>query len=239
MKLIKLILAICVIGWVASFFNGANQLKGDPHTASAQPEKHAAPKVDFNKELETAGNTLVCPIDIVFDRREGHGVAVALDTATAVFGRSEKIAAIGCEDWREGIRVELSDAERTRGSEIQSGHKCGFLESQGVLIYSCAIRNAPLPLSQASNVAKISPSFDCNKASTYVESMMCADNELAEQDMRLVGEYRRILANLPQESAHDFKQKQAAWRAQVRDRCTDVDCIRETQAARIVDLSGR
>jgi hypothetical protein len=78
------------------------------------------------------------------------------------------------------------------------------------------------------------PSFNCDKASTYVEHQICASAELAQLDTRLSS------ANASAKFfAYDqvaFAQSGAAWRAK-RDACTDVICISAVYNQRITDLS--
>lgn len=55
------------------------------------------------------------------------------------------------------------------------------------------------------------PSFDCAKASTAVEKLLCADDELARQDRLLSVVYGRAMDILPSEDQAALRTSQRAW----------------------------
>jgi uncharacterized protein YecT (DUF1311 family) len=64
------------------------------------------------------------------------------------------------------------------------------------------------------------PSFDCAKASTKVETMICGDEELAAADRAVA----RLYAAVPSSEKQIFWRKQTDWLAE-RDRCDDKACL--------------
>jgi uncharacterized protein len=73
------------------------------------------------------------------------------------------------------------------------------------------------------------PSFDCVRAATQVETMICSDAGLAMADRAMAYFYahrRRSSAPL---------QPHAQWLAE-RDACADVGCIREAYEGHLIDL---
>lgn len=77
-------------------------------------------------------------------------------------------------------------------------------------------------------------SFDCAKASTKVEKLICADRELSELDDRMANAYEWDTEGgdaLPR-----FRGSQKAWLAK-RNVCADADCIRQRYDERIAELS--
>ncbi|WP_147692796.1 lysozyme inhibitor LprI family protein [Vogesella mureinivorans] len=78
------------------------------------------------------------------------------------------------------------------------------------------------------------PSFDCAKASTTVEKMICTDPKLAAADRDTAAAYKVKLAASADESG--LKQQQANWRRSVRDICTDTDCLEGAYKQRLAEL---
>jgi uncharacterized protein len=87
-----------------------------------------------------------------------------------------------------------------------------------------------------------SASFDCQKARSATEKMVCADSELSKLDEQLAQTYRKALKTLASpvkakqiESNAPAKltQEQKHWIAYVRNLCTDTACLREAYQSRI------
>jgi uncharacterized protein len=78
------------------------------------------------------------------------------------------------------------------------------------------------------------PSFDCTKASTTVEKMICTDSELAGLDRAVA----RLYAGIPRSAKSDRLQlwtSQADWLKE-RDACSDKDCLVGSYDSRLFDL---
>ncbi|WP_411851322.1 lysozyme inhibitor LprI family protein [Stenotrophomonas sp. LGBM10] len=82
--------------------------------------------------------------------------------------------------------------------------------------------------------AVANPSFDCAKASSRVEAMICADAELAALDRETADTFRNVRANAVDAGALSAAQGQ--WRREVRDACADADCIGDAYRARLAEL---
>ena len=90
---------------------------------------------------------------------------------------------------------------------------------------------APAP---ASNDAAFAPSFDCAKASTAQEKMICADRELSRLDVELSQAYSR--ARSQRADKDGLRKEQTQWlRTNVRA-CTDKPCLADTYKKRITEL---
>ena len=83
----------------------------------------------------------------------------------------------------------------------------------------------------------ILPSFDCAKASTAAEHMICNNSDLAEADKELMQRYKIALSQSTDKV--ELKRAQNAWRTQVRDVCTDVGCVANAYAVRMSQLTQR
>jgi uncharacterized protein len=79
-----------------------------------------------------------------------------------------------------------------------------------------------------------SASFDCQKASSDPEKMVCADAELSKLDEQLAQTYRDALQALSkQDDKSQLIGQQKHWIADVRDRCKDAACLRTAYQSRI------
>ncbi len=76
-------------------------------------------------------------------------------------------------------------------------------------------------------------SFDCAKAGTKLEKLICADKELSKLDEDLAAAYADALKST---DPAKLKAEQKAW-LKVRNRCADVVCIQAAYRQRIQMLS--
>lgn len=83
--------------------------------------------------------------------------------------------------------------------------------------------------------ANPTPSFDCAKASTFAEISICANDELAQLDVRLSKAYKALLSASSDTAA--AKAAQRAWVSK-REACRSADCIEVLYVDRITELSG-
>jgi len=84
---------------------------------------------------------------------------------------------------------------------------------------NAATTNAPIVKEDNS----FAPSFNCAKASTQVERLICGDRELATLDVQLNQLYTKAM-----DSGKDnegLKTSQIEWRKSARDKCEDKECL--------------
>lgn len=67
-------------------------------------------------------------------------------------------------------------------------------------------------------------SFDCARAGTSIEKMICADPELSALDGTLALHYKKALE--ASRSPTVLREQQRLWLREVRNRCIDVPCLR-------------
>lgn len=79
------------------------------------------------------------------------------------------------------------------------------------------------------------PSFDCTKASTGPERLICSSKELSEFDVKLGQLYSSALVTSMDKEA--FKNESRVWLKSVRNACSDVVCMAEAYKQRIAQLS--
>jgi uncharacterized protein len=86
------------------------------------------------------------------------------------------------------------------------------------------------------------PSFDCAKASSDVEKLICSDAELAGLDRSLAGLYGTLLKHTPASEQKMLKAEQRGW-VKGRDECWKSDdlrgCVASEYRTRINELKDR
>lgn len=134
---VALLIAWSVIGSMSAQQSARSQVDAPP-PKELPVEKSA---VDFDRPLHTEPATLVCPLSAAADVREGHGLQAAMKSRSEVFGRQEDAEKAGCEEWQEGIAVQLEDAERQQAKKWQAEHMCGMLSFNRGFVFSCSLQN--------------------------------------------------------------------------------------------------
>jgi ankyrin repeat protein len=86
------------------------------------------------------------------------------------------------------------------------------------------------------NNALIAPSFDCAKASTNSERLVCSDQQLARADVKLTQAYKYQLEVGTPEVKDNLKKRQNLWRKNERDICSDAACVLRAYEKRIEEL---
>jgi uncharacterized protein YecT (DUF1311 family) len=81
------------------------------------------------------------------------------------------------------------------------------------------------------------PSFDCTKAGTSIEKMICADPELAASDAQLAKNYKAALAAAG-ENAGAVKQNQRNFISK-RNQCTTPQCVAQAYSARLDEIAAQ
>lgn len=82
--------------------------------------------------------------------------------------------------------------------------------------------------------AAVAPSFDCSKAGSRAEVMICHSQSLSRLDARLARAYREALAAEPDSAS--VRQLQTDWLQNVRNRCTTEPCLEAAYKERLEQL---
>ncbi len=93
---------------------------------------------------------------------------------------------------------------------------------------------ALLTIALQASVETQAASFDCERASTQTERFICSDELLSELDSRLAKAYVRFLK--AQKDSKPAREQQRKWITEIRDRCTNKDCLGEVYSKRISQL---
>lgn len=86
--------------------------------------------------------------------------------------------------------------------------------------------------------ATIPPTFNCAKASTNAEKLICSSDELAALDREMARAYRQ-LHSVAVKRRQFLQTEQSGWRLSVRDGCPDEACMARVMRQRIVVLDER
>lgn len=80
-------------------------------------------------------------------------------------------------------------------------------------------------------------SFDCTKASTHVERMICEDPESSELDSAYGVVFAELVGGSSDKEA--VRREARSWLKEVRNRCQDTRCLRDAYTDRIAYLQAR
>lgn len=85
------------------------------------------------------------------------------------------------------------------------------------------------------SVASHAASFDCQKASTFVEKAVCQDAVLSALDEKLSAAFNVAMSNSSNPQA--LKKQETNWLKTKRDKCQNNACLEKVYSQRIVELS--
>ncbi|MEA3277485.1 MAG: lysozyme inhibitor LprI family protein [Pseudomonadota bacterium] len=98
------------------------------------------------------------------------------------------------------------------------------------------------PSTQVASARGANPSFDCAKAGSEVEKLICKDAELADLDRSLADLYAVLLKNTPTSERQMLRAEQRGW-VKGRDDCWKDDdmrgCVAGEYRSRIDELKDR
>lgn len=97
--------------------------------------------VDFSSPVYTKQLALVCPLAVAFDPREGHGLKGAIAAHSSIFGHDEAVTKSGCQEWREGLPIALTDEGKKQAAQFDAEDMCGMVSFTDGYIFSCDLRN--------------------------------------------------------------------------------------------------
>lgn len=78
-------------------------------------------------------------------------------------------------------------------------------------------------------------SFDCKKATTKIEKMICADAELSKLDEKMAAAYKTAMQDVQQSNL--IRQAQKQW-LKGRNGCVDSTCVKQAYEMRLQDLTS-
>ena len=75
-------------------------------------------------------------------------------------------------------------------------------------------------------------SFNCKKASTFIEHTICNDTELSKLDEELASSYKKVWNSLSDKT--DLKKDQFDWLKNTRDKCMSLECLKTSYINRVL-----
>lgn len=111
------------------------------------------------------------------------------------------------------------------------GYVRSFVQRDGLVYLATMADGAilefePLEAAAGEPGAAAGPAFDCAEAEGRVETLICADRELAEFDRRLDGLYRQAVDRFPDDEIDRLKAYQRGW-IKGRNDCWKAAAVRE------------
>ena len=96
----------------------------------------------------------------------------------------------------------------------------------------------PSPFMAATS-PRIGPSFDCRKAKTEADKMVCDSPKLSILDLQLANAYREVIARTPTKQRAALVASQNAWLQKNRGGCQSETCLITEYTKRIGDLESQ
>ncbi|GAB7529327.1 hypothetical protein PS3A_17360 [Pseudomonas sp. 3A(2025)] len=102
-----------------------------------------------------------------------------------------------------------------------------------VLAVPTVLLSAGIAVLGAVNSCVQAASFDCNKASTDIEQMICETPSLSKRDEQLAAAFK------PLKNRRSFQLIESDWLTTVRDECESTQCLEEAYAEQVGFLTAR
>lgn len=80
-------------------------------------------------------------------------------------------------------------------------------------------------------------SFDCSKASTKVETLICRNSSLSDLDLKLNARYKIAIAEGNDSEKLALREQQLKWLQKVRNRCVDAACLQSAYLKRAKEFN--
>ncbi|MHA6897230.1 lysozyme inhibitor LprI family protein [Ralstonia pseudosolanacearum] len=120
-------------------------------------------------------------------------------------------------DQEKAVHVSLALSASTASAEPQSA-------------------STTTPKQDANGTTSLHASFDCAKASSAIEHLICSTPQAADADLRLASAYSAARAKASDPAA--VKADQRKWMKDERDACSDAECLVRVIEARIHALAA-
>lgn len=122
-------------------------------------------------------------------------------------------------------------------SPIESNDSVTSTKSQESILEAMSDSSqSPQATDALNSMVESNPSFDCARASTAVERLVCSDRQLAAADIKLAQSYKYQMDVGTAEVKVNLKKQQNEWRKYERDICTDTACVLKAYRKRIDEL---
>lgn len=175
----------------------------------------------------TLNNTETAPIRYEFEARDDGKVMVRFEVG------EEDTTAAETDEIAASARMAEQDEEVSGPSRVQPITADSANETQ--VAQETGQPPHPGGIAATGAVPDIIASFDCAKASSKIEKLICSDAATADADSQLAVTYREALSRSADKAA--LKQSQCDWLFQTRNACGDTECLTRVTEERIQTLA--
>lgn len=208
--------------------------------------------------LMAYGLTKLIPLDQIFDGGSAEGNVSVATAPSQAASTPELAAASSSVDASASDAATASEAGAATRSAVAASDIAAAVSasSSNVASASAAQQASAVPSSPTTTVAQqpgtgdvsaastpvsmtaapIRASFDCGKAGSRIEKLICSSPSTADADVRLAAAY--TAARTKSNSPDALKADQRHWLTDERNACTDAACLVRVTEARIRALSA-
>lgn len=124
------------------------------------------------------------------------------------------------------------------GSETTETNSPQVASSEGSVpqLTEVPAKSAAPEVATLSSPGTFAPSFDCAKASTAAERLICSNQQLSSLDVQLLQAYKQALSRTAAKDS--VKAALNEWRKNQRDACSTAECMISAYQARIQSLNA-
>lgn len=170
--------------------------------------------------------------------QDGEGGYFTIDSMTTEGGHQQLINMLGDNDEITTLELIFGNLMLTLpdGDAIHMSRVRNLTQRDAAKVEPFLLKTQPAAAPQqpvAPQQQDIKASFDCAKAGTRVEKMICSDAALAELDTTLAARYESVL-QMGDDKTY-WKQDQRKW-VKERNQCQQPSCLAHSYNVRIQDL---
>jgi uncharacterized protein YecT (DUF1311 family) len=187
-------------------------------------------------------------------RGVGLGITSLVFGILAALGALASLGSVSSANFRIDIFFTVLSLAFGIGSTLQSSRP-GSMATSGLLLSLCSAAflgfsyysgnvttqavtsSAPVQAADPQSNASWTPSYDCNNVESGPERMICANPVLSKLDVQLNETYTSAKQRVT--DREDLKADQASWLRNVRNKCSDSDCMSTAYRARIAALEAK
>ncbi|WP_169708602.1 lysozyme inhibitor LprI family protein [Trinickia terrae] len=174
----------------------------------------------------------------------GSGAADAQAVASATTGTEAQAVAdgqsAGSDDATSAAPVQASSDNATQTAqqpmELGKAVNASLASSAPTASAVPQLASTTTPKQDANGATDVHASFDCAKASSPIEHLICSTPQTADADLRLASAYSAARTKSSDPAA--LKADQRNWMKGERDACSDAACLLSVTEARIQKLAA-
>jgi uncharacterized protein YecT (DUF1311 family) len=115
------------------------------------------------------------------------------------------------------------------------GESVLFKTCRGVWSWDAGYSNGTCKEDAIAQSSVQAPSFDCFKAKSKLEKLICSDSELSQLDAAMARKYQAVLQNMAQSA--EIRRTQKLWIIE-RNQCAVAACVKRVYETRLEELTS-